>query len=207
MRRAAVFACLAVLFLPAALVSAEEGWIRLFDGRSFDGWKAVENPDTWKIEDGALVCHGPRSHIFYVGKEAPFQNFHFKAEVKTLPGSNSGIYFHTQLQESGWPQQGFEAQVNLTHRDPKKSGSLYGVVDVGNPPAKDNQWHTQEIIVQGTRVVIKINGQTMVDYTEPAGKQPGKGFRRTLEGGTFALQGHDPASTVYFRNIQVKKLP
>jgi len=212
MQRIVTLSCLATWFLllavPGAAPGAEEGWISLFDGRSMDGWKAAtENPDTWKIEDGALVCHGPRCHLFYAGDAAPFQNFHFKAEVMTTPGSNSGIYFHTKYQETGWPKQGYEAQVNLTHRDPKKSGSLYGVVNVAAPPAKDNEWHTQEILVEGKRIVIKINGQTMVDYTEPPDKQPAGDFRRVLEGGTFALQGHDPASKVYFRNIQVKKLP
>jgi hypothetical protein len=201
----AVSLCLAA---PGAAMGGEDGWISLFDGRSMDGWKVTtENPDTWKVEDGALVCHGPRSHLFYVGDAAPFQNFHFKAEVMTTPGSNSGIYFHTKYQQSGWPQQGYEAQVNITHKDPKKSGSLYGVVNVADPPAKDNEWHTQEIIVNGKQVVIKINGKTLVDYTEPADKKPGDRFRQVPEGGTFALQGHDPGSKVLFRNIRVKKLP
>jgi len=212
MQRIVTSSCLATWFLllaaPGVAPGAEEGWLSLFDGRSMDGWKtATENPDTWKIEDGALVCHGPRCHLFYVGDAAPFQNFHFKAEVMTTPGSNSGIYFHTKYQDVGWPRQGYEAQVNLTHKDPKKSGSLYGVVNVTDPPAKDNQWHTQEVLVEGKRIVIKINGQTMVDYTEPPEKEPGADFRRVLEGGTFALQGHDPGSKVFFRNIRVKKLP
>jgi len=212
MQRIVTLSCLAAWFLllavPGTAPGAEEGWISLFDGRSMDGWKtATENPDTWKIEDGALVCHGPRCHLFYVGNAAPFKNFHFKAEVMTTPGSNSGIYFHTKYQETGWPKQGYEAQVNLTHRDPKKSGSLYGVVNVADPPAKDNEWHTQEILVEGKRIVIKIDGQTMCDYTEPPDKQPAPDFRRVLEGGTFALQGHDPGSKVFFRNIRVKKLP
>ncbi|MFN5467709.1 MAG: DUF1080 domain-containing protein [Pirellulaceae bacterium] len=180
----------------------------IFDGKTLSGWKANENPDSWKVEDGTLTCKGPRSHLFYVGDEKPFKNFHFKAEVKTTKGSNSGIYFHTRYQESGWPKYGYECQVNITQSDPKKSSGLYAVADVLEPPAKDDQWYTQEIIVEGRHVVLKVDGKTLVDYMEPEGKKPfSDDFERRLGWGTFALQAHDPDSKVHFRNLQVKRLP
>ena len=186
--------------------AAEDGWISLFDGKTMQGWKAVENADSWKVVDGALVCHGPRSHLFYVGPEAPFKDFDFKAQVMTTPGSNSGIYIHTKFQEKDWPKVGYEVQVNNTHKDPKKTGGLYDVVNVLKAPAEDNKWFEMQITVQGKHVVIKVDGQTVVDYTEPAQPPVTERFRRALEGGTFALQAHDPASQVSFKNIQVKKL-
>ncbi|HID24755.1 MAG TPA: DUF1080 domain-containing protein [Planctomycetaceae bacterium] len=185
-----------------------EGWICLFDGKSMAGWKAGENPSSWSLENGALVCHGPRSHLFYVGDAQPFVNFEFQADVMTTPGSNSGIYFHTRYQEKGWPRYGYEAQVNNSHRDPKRTGSLYGVVDVLQAPAKDNEWFTMTIRVQGKRIVIQVNDKVVVDYTEPQGKKPFSGqFERRLGKGTFALQAHDPKSKVYFKNIRVRRLP
>ncbi|TWU03287.1 hypothetical protein Pla100_02050 [Neorhodopirellula pilleata] len=63
----------------------------------------------------------------------------------TTPGSNAGIYFHTKYQDEGWPKQGYECQVNITHHDPKKTSSLYGVVNVDDPGLVDNVWCTQEI--------------------------------------------------------------
>jgi len=199
----------ALLFVSATGVSAraEDGWICLFDGETFDGWKASENKDSWKIEDGTFVCHGPRSHLFYVGEHAPFVNFEFKADVKTTPGSNSGIYIHTKYQPEGWPKHGYETQVNNTHKDPKKTGGLYGVSDVFEAPAEDNKWFEQHITVNGKQIVVKIDGKTVVDYTEPKDKKPEGNFRRVLSEGTFGLQAHDPKSTVYFKNIRVKKLP
>ncbi len=192
-------------------VSADEakgGVVSLFDGKSLAGWRASENKDSWFVKEGMLVCHGPRSHLFYVGELAPFKNFHFKTEVMTTPGSNSGIYFHTRYQEDGWPKYGYECQVNITHRDPKKTGGLYAVADVFDPPVKDNQWYTQEIIVQGNRIVLKVNGQILVDYEEPEDKPiTDDQFERRLSEGTFALQAHDPDSKVFFRNLQVKPLP
>lgn len=202
---------LVVLLLTVSTLRAAEkepGWVNLFDGKSMQGWRVNENKETWKVEKGNLVCQGPRSHLFYVGDKKPFVNFEFKAEVMTTPGSNAGIYFHTRYQETGWPKFGYEAQVNITHKDPKKTGSLYGVVNVSNPPAKDNEWWTQHIIVKGKQIEIKINDKTVVNYTEPKKKEATSAqFERRLASGTFALQGHDPKSKVYFRNIRVKRLP
>lgn len=195
------------MFVTAPLAGAadDDGWISLFNGKNLDGWKASENPDSFQVEDGVLVVDGPRGHLFYDGpvEDANFTNFHLKADVQTKPNANSGIYFHTRFQESGWPSAGYEIQVNVSHRDPKKSGGLYGVRDVADPPAKDNEWYTQEIIVQGKRIISKIDGEVLVDYTE----QPGdvRGDRR-LSSGTFAIQAHDPDSKILFKNIRVKPL-
>jgi len=196
-----------VIGMSASFSHAADDWISLWDGKTFDNWKINENEETWKIVDGALVCKGDRSHLFYTGSHAPFVNFHFKAEVMTLPNSNAGIYFHTQYQDSGWPKHGYEAQVNNSHRDPKRTGSLYAVENVLEAPAKDNEWFTEEVIVKGKNIVIKVNGKTLVDFTEEDDRKPGESFTRILSEGTFALQGHDPGSTVKFRNLQVKKLP
>lgn len=208
MKKALLLIAFSLTAVFANHANAEDGdFIQLFNGKNLDGWKASENVDSWSVQEGEIVCAGPRSHLFYVGDEAPFKDFHFIGEVKTTPGSNAGIYFHTKYQEEGWPKYGFECQVNVTSSDPKKTSSLYGVVNVSNPPVKDNEWYTQEIIVKGKHVVLKVNGETMVDYTEPEGaKSSDPNFVRLINEGTFALQAHDPNSKVYFKNLRVKKL-
>ena len=192
----------------AKSAKTDDGWVSMFDGKSMKGWKvSEENPDSWEVKDGMLVCVGPRAHLFYVGQDRLFGDFHFKAEVKTTKGSNSGIYFHTRYQPSGWPKYGYECQVNVTHKDPKKSSSLYGVENIADPGLKDDEWYTQEIIVKGNRVQLIVNGKTLVDYTEPESKEAfSKDFERRLGKGTFALQAHDDKSVVYFRNLRVKRL-
>lgn len=199
---------LALLLLTTVSFAADQGdWITLFDGKSMEGWKVNENVDTWKFVDGTLTCNGERSHIFYVGKEAPFKDFELELEVFTHPNSNAGVYFHTFYQETGWPKGGFEAQVNNTYeKDPRKTGSLYAVQDVKEQVAKDNEWWSYNIRVEGRHVVMKVNGKVVNDFTEPENAVAGKDFERKLGKGTFALQGHDPGSTVSFRNIRVKKL-
>lgn len=183
----------------------EKGFVTIFDGKSTKGWKASENTDSWSLKDGALVAQGPRSHMFYLA-DKPFKNFELKVECMTEKGSNGGIYFHTKFQETGWPKYGYEAQVNNTHTDWRKTGSLYGVDDVKEAPAVDGKWWTQHIIVTGRNIRILIDGKKVVDYTEAEDRKAGKDFTRKLDSGTFALQAHDPKSVVRFRNIRVKRL-
>ncbi len=187
-----------------------DGWYSLFDGKTLDGWHAAETPSSFKVEDGVLVVGGgERGHLFYDGpvNNHDFKNFEFKAEVMTEPNANSGIYFHTKYQESNWPGQGYEVQVNNSHPDPRRTPSLYGIKDNADTPVKDHEWYEYHIIVNGQQITIKINGKTIIDYTEPETPPQFDGRDRKLSHGTFALQAHDPGSVVRFRNIKVKPLP
>jgi len=201
---------LLVLGLSACVAMAaedESGFKPLMDGKTFSGWKlATENTNTFRIEDGAFVANGNRCHLFYMGDEQSFKNFHLKVDVMTDPISNGGIYFHTKYQAEGWPKGGFECQVNNTHGDWKKTGSLYDIANTGLSIAWDKHWWTQEIIVEGNKVTVKVDGKVVLQYVEPAGAQSGKDFERKLNEGTFALQGHDPKSVIRYKNIRVKRL-
>ncbi len=226
MKRTVLLTILLLVWAGVSSTRAEEtkdGWIRLFDGKTLDGWKASENPESFSVRDGMIVAHAqghfiqeqarhPKSHLFYVGPDgnALFTNFEFQAEVMAESRANGGIYFHTEYVKSNWPQKGFEVQINNMQKDPRKTGSLYAVQDVAVPPAKDNTWFTVSIKVTGKRVIIKVDGKQVVDWTQPEGfvqvKKPWYSERR-LSSGTFALQAHDPKSIVYFKNLMVKPLP
>lgn len=179
-----------------------DGWVSLFDGKSLDGWKISEHPATFSVKDGQIVVFGDRAHLFYDGpyKNHEFKNYELKMKVMTTPGSNSGIFIHTAYQEEGWPSKGYEIQVNNTHTDWRKTGSVYAVQDVKEAPAKDNEWFTEHIIVQGKKITVKVNDKVINEYTEGA-----EGGR--LTGGTIALQGHDPKSKVFYKDVMIKVLP
>jgi hypothetical protein len=203
--------CVAADSTPAATPQPDkDGFVELFDGKDLDGWKVGENAESWSVQDGHIVVHGKGpSHLFYEGPvhNHDWTNFDLKAEVMTFPHANSGIYFHTKYQESDWPYQGFECQVNATHSDPIKTGSLYHIKDIGDPHHKDHEWFKYEIIVRGKHVVLKINDEVVNDWTQPEDFKPVEGHPgRFIQHGTFALQGHDPNSKVYFRTIKVKAL-
>lgn len=199
---------LAGSFLLVKAAHAQE-WISLFDG-TMNNWKVGDNAATFRVDSGMIIVNGNVAHLFYDGPVGNhnFKNFEFKAEVKTMPHANSGIYFHTQYQQGGWPSKGYEVQVNNSHTDWRRTGSLYGIQDVKETYVSDNEWYTEYIKVEGKHVTVKINDKVVVDYTEPDNAERPKGSEdRKLSSGTFALQGHDPGSKVYYRNIMVKILP
>lgn len=185
-------------------------WISLFNGKDLEDWKVGVNASTFSVEDGTIKVAGERAHLFYAGdvENHNFKNFEFKARVMTKPGANSGIYIHTKYQEDGWPTYGYEVQVNNTQGDWKRTGSLYGIVDVKENYAADNEWYTEYVKVEGKRIIIKINDIVVVDYTEPENPlREGDGVYRVISTGTFALQGHDPESIVFYKDIMVRPLP
>ncbi len=205
------FAAARTLAADASASSADgDGWISLFDGKSLDGWRASEHKDSCKVEDGEIVVGGgERSHLFYDGpvENHDFKNFELKLQAKTEPGSNSGVYFHTQYQEVDWPAKGYEAQVNNSQQDWRRTGSLYAVKDVDKTSVKDNEWFDYHIIVRGKQITTIVNGETIVDYTEPESPPQADPARdRRLSHGTIALQAHDPGSIVRYRNIRIKPL-
>ncbi|OHB64019.1 MAG: hypothetical protein A2Y77_16215 [Planctomycetes bacterium RBG_13_62_9] len=199
--------------VPASGQGDQQGWISLFNGANLDGWKMAEreNPRTFSVKDGAIVANGPRNHLFYIGPVhfADFRDFELKVEVRTEPNSNGGIYFHTQYQDRNWPDRGFEVQVcnDSYRRDARKTGSLYKMQDINPSPANDREWFTMHVIVRGKHVVVNVNDKQVVDWTEPEKANPPSDMPgRRIDSGAFALQGHDPGSTVYYKNIRVNPL-
>lgn len=186
----------------------EKGWTSLFDGSTLSGWKYSEKEGTFSVKNGMIVVNGNRSHLFYDGtfENHNFKNFRLKMEIMTEPGANSGVYFHTEFQKEGWPSKGYEVQVNNTHSDWRKTSGLYAVQDIKESPVKDKEWFTLEVIVRGKHIVTKINDKVMVDYTEPENVNYEGMPGRKISNGTICLQGHDPKSIVYFKNIRIKPI-
>jgi hypothetical protein len=202
---------LACLLLAAtSLAAADAGWTSLFNGKDLTGWKPNEHADTFSVQDGAIVAHGPRSHCFYVGgfHNHTFKDFELKVDVMTKPNSNGGVYIQTEYQDHGWPGKGFEVQVNNTYNtDPRRTGSLYEVADNAKEVAKDNQWFEEDIVAKGDTITIKVDGKLVAQWTQPADWKGTKDFAgRRIGAGTIALQGHDAGSTVYYKNIRIKLL-
>jgi hypothetical protein len=173
---------------------AGAGWKRIFDGKTLEGWKASERPENWTVEDGAILGRGERSHLFYM--EEPCENCEFKATVKINKGGNSGMFFRAQF-GTGWPK-GYEAQVNSSHKDWRRTGSLYAISDIKEQLVPDDTWWTQHIIANGNHIIIKVNDKIVVDYVDEKNRHT-KGY--------LALQQHDPGSVVRYKDLMMRKLP
>jgi len=196
----------------APLLAQDDAWVELFNGRNLDGWRPQAKPDSWKVVDGQLCADGTMCHLFYDGavRNADFKNFELEVEAMAGPNSNSGVYFHTAYQDTGWPGKGFEIQINNTQvRERKKTGSLYNLRNIYKQFVADNEWFKLNVAVRGKSIQVRLNGMLVVDYVEPTPPliPPGMEKERRLAHGTFALQCHDPGSKAFFRRLRVRPLP
>lgn len=224
------YSLILAFFYTPAFAQNDQGWIPLFNGKNLDGWEAsTENANSFFVRNGLLIVKGGRAHLYFKGsdEELSVKNFELRMKIKTLNNSNSGVYFHTEYQPSGWPEKGFEAQVNSSHSDPRKTGSLYGIANIYSPgpdvqpygvkinankevlvyrrqaPSKDKEWFNYHITVKDQTITIRVNGKIQTQWTQPQDWSP-KG--RRISSGTFALQAHDPGCEVHYKDIQLKVL-
>ncbi|MFN4260948.1 MAG: DUF1080 domain-containing protein [Gemmataceae bacterium] len=177
------------------LKADDQGWVQLFNGKDLTGWKTHPKDEAkWEVKDGILIGSGPKGHLF--SERGDYENFRYRVEAKINDGGNSGQYFRTEFGPA-FPK-GYEAQINSTHRDPQKTGSLYNLVRITDQLVKPNEWFTQEVIAEGNHIIILVNGKKVVDFVDP---------KNTYTKGHFAIQQHDPGSVVQVRKIEVKELP
>lgn len=196
----------------APLLGQEGDWVPLFNGRSLEGWRPGGGLSSWKVVDGVLCADGPQCHLFYAGpvRSANFKNFELELEARAPASSNSGVYFHTAFQETGWPNKGCEIQINNSQSsERKKTGSLYNLRNNYKQFVRDDEWFRLNIAVRGKNVQVRVDGMLLVDYTEPSPAYipPSMEKERRLSSGTFALQCHDPKSKAFFRGVRVRPLP
>jgi hypothetical protein len=171
----------------------------LFNGKDLTGWSVYGGgTGSWKVVGSAIVSSGPTSHLFSDGGD--YENFRYRVEAMINDKGNSGQYFRT-LFGPGFPK-GYEAQINATHTDKIRTGSLYfpniPEVLVKEQLHRPNEWFTQEVIADDNHIIIKVNDKTTVDWKDP---------KNTYTRGHFALQQHDPGTVVKFRKIEVMELP
>jgi hypothetical protein len=228
---------LSVLVLPLtaddkADSQEKECWIQLFNGKDLTGWKLPPRPSgnieevvpkeqdgkviayegklkdgstvpLWRVEDGVLIGGGPTSHLF---SEGVYDNFHYRVVAMINDHGNSGQYSRAQF-GPGFPK-GYEAQINSTHTDPIRTGSLYPSfgklsdeekkqILVFDQLHKPDQWFIQEVLADGNHIVIQVNGNTTVDFRDP---------NNAYSKGHFALQQHDPGTVVKFRKIEYRPI-
>ncbi|MCL2304875.1 MAG: DUF1080 domain-containing protein [Planctomycetaceae bacterium] len=214
---------LALVLLPAFVAAQDkqltdqekaDGWVSIFNGETLDGWKGNEPEEGFYVKDACITGKGGRNHLFFMEELGDFE---LKIDCKINEGGNSGLYFHSPWVEGNWPVQGFELQINASHTDPVKTGSLYNIISFPKAPHGDNEWFTYYITVKGSVLTVRINDVVLYTYSDPVEKATKnapenmvkpitEANKRISQKGYIALQQHDPKSIPQFKNIFLKKL-
>lgn len=190
-----------------------DGFTPLFNGKDLAGWKThPSQPGNWRVENGVLIGSGPeRSHLYT--KRGDFTDFHLRVETRINDGGNSGVYFRSAfgpvrpVNNSIWPN-GYEAQINSTHWNEDKTGSLRAEADhtavvlVKGSPVPPGQWFALDIVANGNRIVVKVNDKTTAEYVDKS---------HLFTSGHIVLQSFgfdgkmDRETVVEFRKIEIKE--
>jgi hypothetical protein len=172
----------------------DAGWTRIFDGQSMEGWK-ISDGGTWKVENGELVGSGATSHVF--SPRGDYKDFELRAKLRVNAGGNSGMYFRAAF-GNGWPS-GYEAQVNSSHTDPVRTGSLYDLALVKSQLVPPDTWFDYQVTCRdetaGTHVQIRVNGVLVTDFVDA---------ERRHASGHVAFQQHHDGSVIRVREVEVR---
>ena len=192
----------------------EAGFVSLFNGRNLDGW--VGNKVSYTVEDGMIVIKpgNDSGGNLYTGKE--YSDFIFRFEFQLTPGANNGLGVRAPL-EGDAAYVGMEIQIldntASIYADLEQyqyHGSVYGVIPARRGFLRPvGEWNYEEVILQGTKVKVILNGTVIVD-----GDFAGAIANGTMDGkehpglknskGHIGFLGH--GSVVKFRNIRIKEL-
>jgi hypothetical protein len=181
----------------------DDEWVSLFDGQTLSGWTAKGNPDSkWEVKEGSIVGTGKASMLY---SPKTYRNFKYRVELKINDGGNSGVYFRCPAQDGDF-SKGYEAQVDSTHRDPIRTGSLYTFIHIYDTLVPPDTWFTYELEVvtreyRGTEIPhikVSVNGKLLYQFLDHG---------NSWKEGYFAFQQHDPGSRVEIRKVEVMELP
>ena len=192
----------------------EPGFTPLFDGKTLGGWKLLgKTGDGYYVRDGKIVC--PPGGGGNLLSEKQYADFILRFEFKLEKGSNNGLAIRSPLQATNLAYDGMELQIidNSAERyrdiHPwQKHGSLYHVFPAKTgSPRPTGEWNNQEVVVQGRRVKVILNGGVILDadldsVTDPEILAEHPGLGRTS--GHIGFLGH--GEPIEFRKIRIKVL-
>jgi hypothetical protein len=187
---------------PAA--KAEEGFVPLFDGKSLAGWEG--NLQLWKTEDGMIVGDSAGiKHNEFLATTKSYGDFELRLEFRLRRGEgNSGVQFRSQRVPTSTEVSGYQADVGEKYWGCLYDESRRNKILVQAPPElekklKKDDWNNYVIRAEGDHIVLKLNGETTVDYRELDDK--------IARSGIIALQVHAGGPLrVEFRQLRIREL-
>jgi hypothetical protein len=214
MRHPTLLSALVSLLVAPSLAGNEPGFVKLFDGKTLNGWTLVgKHGPGYVVENGVLVCPADGGGNLFTEKE--YADFVFRFEFRTAPAGNNGVGVRAPL-EGDAAYAGMEIQV-LDNEAPaykdlrpaQYHGSVYDVIPAKRGYLKKaGEWNSEEIRAEGRRIKVTLNGTVILDadldsVQDPEVLKKHPGLART--NGHVGFLGHN--SRVEFRNIRIKELP
>ncbi len=199
MSRSLCLAFVAVCTLLAPLHAAEnqltpqevaDGWILLFDGESTFGWTPATEAN-WAVSEGVISVSSGQPGLLCTNSE--FSDYVLKLDFRCPKGTNSGVFLRTPRKPTDPKSDCYELNIADESISPFPTGSFVGR-QKATGQHDTSKWRTFEAALQGGKCQIKLDGQVVLDYTDP----------KPLTRGYIGLQLNQ--GQVEFRNVKLKPL-
>lgn len=169
----------------------KEEWISLFNGQNFDGWYEEGKGSIWTVENGVIHTTGGTS---YKVTEDEYENFELFTYIRTSRNANGGIFLRWNTLKGG--DRGNEIQIENTPDSDYPTGSLYNIIRAEQAHYRNEEWMPMQIILNGKHLVVRVNGETVVDTPDYP----------LVRSGHISLQMHMEDAWIEFKEIKIKKL-
>lgn len=195
----------------AALLPAAE-WKQLFDGKTLNGWTHV-GPGNIVVDNGLLKTEGGMGLLWY--NREPVGNATIRVVFKTVSEhGNSGVYIRMpEPPPDPWygVHNGYEVQIDAGGDEWHCTGAIYSLSKVAERNQKPTgEWNTMDIVLKGQTTTVYLNGEKVNEFRGDQPVPPRKQWFEPVRGprpniGYFGLQNHDAGSTVFFKEVALKK--
>ena len=222
---------LLAVFVAAAATAGAAQWVKLFDGKTLNGWSVHSGTAKYAVEGGAIVgtavLGSPNS---FLCTDREFGDFILEFEVKVDPELNSGVQFRSLIAKEPMEFKGvgrngknavrkapvdrvYGYQVEIADQKTGNSGNVYDEVrravfldDFKDKPKartafKDGQWNKYRLECKGDSIKTFVNGVPAADFKDSVTPK-----------GIIGLQVHQVPKDkfkpyqVRWRNIRIQEL-
>lgn len=171
----------------------EDGFTSLFNGKDLSGWE-VMNKGKFSVKDGVILLDKGGG---WLRSEKEYKDFDLRMDFRFVSkGADSGIFIRAGKEGGNWPNKAYQVQT----MDNNSLGALFG----GGKAKKDDaalkkvmkptgEWMTYQIVAQGPKLEVKINGETI---TTAEGLEDRTGY--------IGMQGE--GGVLEFKNVRIKEL-
>ncbi|MEU8244282.1 ThuA domain-containing protein [Actinoplanes missouriensis] len=179
----------------------ETGYTPLYNG-STTGWSQA-GPGSFTSADATLTSVGGMGLFWFGAKQ--FTSYSLKLDWRLAGDDNTGVFIGFPPSSDPWSavDNGYEVQIDATDAADRTTGAVYGFKSADlaardaalNPPGA---WNTYELLVEGERLRVYLNGVLINDFTntDPV---------RSLAG-HIGIQNHGDGDEASFRNIRIREL-
>ena len=189
--------------------------IKLFNGKDLDGWEGYK--DLWSVKNGVIVAKNtqPLKYSTYLFTKQNFTDFRLTFSAVLVESEmHSGValwgkrFVPKDVKDAAKEKAEYTYQGQLV-MFPSNWG-LYDLyrrngLKVDNKPAiaagKQHDWNDMEILAQGNRIRLAVNGKQVLDWRDPQPELVGEG--------PIALQLHSNKvpQEIHFKGLVVETFP